>query len=241
MPAASTPYRVRVRDWPEGERPREKLTLLGPEQLSDAELLAILLRTGSSGSEGRDAVSFSLDLLTRFGGVAGINRLAVAELVEVGYIGPAKATTLKAAFEIGRRALMADAGAVTQVRSAQDVASLFEARLRGLDQEQLHVVLLSTRNNILKTCKIYEGNATTSIVRPAEVFRDAIKENAVSIIVAHNHPSGDPTPSPDNVRVTRDLVAAGKLLDIELLDHLVIGDQRHGYVSLRERKLGFES
>lgn len=231
-------YHVPVRDWPEGERPREKLALLGAEQLSDTELLAILLRTGP---EGQDVVSFSLGLVARFDGVAGINRMSLAELMRVPWIGPAKATTLKAAFELGRRALLAEAGERKQVRSAQDVASLLSLKLRGLDQEQLHVVLLSTRNHVLATRKIYEGNVNTSIVRPAEVFRDAIRENAAAIIVAHNHPSGDPTPSPDDVRVTRDLAAAGKLLDIELLDHLVIGDCSHGYVSLRERSLGFES
>lgn len=101
-------------------------------------------------------------------------------------------------------------------------------------------MLLSTRNHVLKTCQVYVGNLSSSVVRPAEVFREAIRENAASIIVAHNHPSGDPTPSNDDVRVTRDIVAAGRLLDIDVLDHLLIGDQRHGYVSLRERKLGFD-
>lgn len=230
-------YHVPVKDWPEGEQPRQKLALLGPELLSDAELLAILLRTGS---RGRDVVTFSVELLKDNSGVVGLSRMASAELEECFGIGPGKATTLKAAFEIGRRALMAEAGERKQVRSAQDVASLMEVKLRGLDQEQLHVVLLTTKNHVLATRKIYDGSLNTSIVRPAEVFRDAIRENAASIIVAHNHPSGDPTPSPDDVSVTRDLAAAGRLLDIELLDHPVIGDQRHGYVSLRERRLGFD-
>ncbi len=156
-------------------------------------------------------------------------------------LGLAKATTVLAALELGRRVLLSDAGERSQVRSSQDAAAYLQVKLRGLDQEQLHVMLLSTRNHIMGTRKVYEGSLNSSIVRPAEVFRDAIRENAAAIIVAHNHPSGDPNPSPDDIRVTRDLVQAGKLLEIEVLDHLVIGDQHHGYVSLRERRLGFET
>ncbi len=231
-------YHVPIREWPEAERPREKLARLGSEYLSDAELLAILFRVGAPGE---DAVSYSMALLTRKGGLTGLHKLAMPELVSCYGLGNAKAATLLAAFELGRRGLLGEAEERLQVRSANDVAQLLEIRLRGLDQEQLHVVLLSTRNHVLGTRKVYEGSLNSSIVRPAEVFRDAIRENAAAIIVAHNHPSGDPNPSPDDVRVTRDLVAAGRILDIELLDHLVIGDQRHGYVSLRERKLGFDA
>jgi DNA repair protein RadC len=235
---ATAAYRLPVSEWPEGEQPREKLCMLGPEMLSDAELLAILLRTGVTG---QDVVSLAVSLLGSNGGLVGLARLSTPELTAWHGLGVAKSATLRAGFELGRRALLGDATAERrQVRSAHDVASLLEATLRGLNQEQLHVVLLSTRNHVIGTRKVYVGNLTTSIVRPAEVFRDAIRESASSIIVAHNHPSGDPTPSGDDVRVTRDLVAAGRLLDIDVLDHLVIGDQRHGYVSLRERKLGFE-
>lgn len=205
--------------------------------MSDAELVAILLRTGS---REHDAVAFAQRLIVEKGGILGINRLSVSQLMLDSWLGLAKAATLKAAFELGRRAILADGTERDQVRSSQDVASLFAARLRGLDQEELHVVLLSTKNHILKTCKVYEGNVSTSIVRPGEVFKEAIRENAAAIIVAHNHPSGDPTPSADDVRVTRDLVAAGRLLDIDVIDHLVIGDPKKGYVSLRERHLGFD-
>ena len=205
--------------------------------MSDAELLAILLRTGSVD---RDAVAFAQGLLVASGGLAGLSRQSAKQLQETKWIGLAKAATVKAAFELGRRAILSESAERVQVRSAQDVASIFAAKLRGLDKEQLHVVLLSTKNHVIKTCKVYEGNVSTSIVRPSEVFKEAIAENASAIVVAHNHPSGDPTPSADDVRVTRDLVQAGKVLDIDVLDHLVIGDQRHGYVSLRERRLGFE-
>lgn len=202
------------------------------------ELLAIVLQTG--GAENQDALEVAKVLLNKHGGVGGLSHRAAPELQSTHGIGPAKSAMVMAVFELGRRALLADVGERVGVRSAHDVASMFEVKLRGLDREQLHVVLLSTRNEVLKTCEVYKGNLTSAIIRPAEVFQDAIRENAASIIVAHNHPSGDPTPSADDVRVTRDLVAAGKLLDIEVLDHLVIGDQRHGYVSLRERKLGFD-
>ena len=126
-----------------------------------------------------------------------------------------------------------------QVRSSADVFSQCED-MHGLQQEELHVFALDTRNHIIGRTMVYRGKVDSVPVRPAEIFREALKAGASGIIVVHNHPSGDPTPSADDVRVTRDLVAAGKVLDIELLDHLVIGDTQHGFVSLRERKLGFE-
>lgn len=239
MPQPGPVYRLRVSEWPEGEKPREKLWQLGSEHLSDAELIAILLRVGVTG---QDVVSLAVSLLASNGGVVGVAGKSPAELAEFHGLGVAKAATLKAAFELGKRALLADStGERGQIRSSQDVASLLTFKLRGLKQEELHVVLLSTRNHVLGTRRVYIGNINSSQIRPAEAFRDAIRENASSIVIAHNHPSGDPTPSGDDVRVTRDLVAAGRLLDIDVLDHLVIGDQQHGYISLRERKLGFEA
>jgi DNA repair protein RadC len=211
---------------------------VGADQLSSDELLAIILQTG--GARNQDAVAAAHGLLRGFGGVGGLSRQRAPELTSARGVGPAKAAIIMAVFELGRRALLDAGDKQAQVRSAHDVASIFEAKLRGLDREQLHVILLSTKNHVLRTCRVYEGNLTSSIVRPAEVFKEAIRENAASIIVAHNHPSGDPTPSQDDVRVTREIVAAGKVLDIDVLDHLVIGDQSHGWVSLRERKLGFD-
>lgn len=229
-------YHVPIRDWPEGERPREKLADLGAAQLSDAELLAILLRVGVAGE---DVVSLSQSLIVRNGGLVGLCKVSLRELGQRHGVGPAKAATLHAAFELGRRATLAAASGRLQIRSPQDVASLLQIEMGSLDQEHLRVVLLNTKNHVVGQREVYKGSLNSSLVRTAEVFRDAIKENAAAIIVAHNHPSGDPTPSPEDVRVTRDLVAAGRLLDIEVLDHLVIGQQR--YVSLRERRLGFEA
>jgi DNA repair protein RadC len=182
----------------------------------------------------------SLELLVWNQHLANLGPMSAQELHESSTLTPSDACRLKASMELGRRTLIGCAmEQLTQVRSAGDVAKLLEPQLRGLQQEELWVVVLSTRNHILKKVQVYKGSLNSSIVRPAEVFAEAIKLHGAAIIVAHNHPSGDPNPSPDDIRVTKDLVAAGNTLDIELLDHLVIGDARHGYVSLRERKLGF--
>lgn len=228
-------YRLPVREWPSSEQPREKLAQLGAEQLSDAELLAILMRVGVSG---QDVLSLSQSLLVKFGGLLGLARTPLSQLSEERGIGPAKAVTLHAALELGRRLLLADAGQRPQIRSAQDVASMLQLQMGLLEQEHLRVVLLNTKNQVVAIRDVYKGSLNTSVIRTAEVFRDAVKENCASIIVVHNHPSGDPTPSPEDVRVTEELVEAGRLLDIEVLDHLVIG--RNKYVSLRQKKLGFE-
>ncbi|MBV9280732.1 MAG: DNA repair protein RadC [Chloroflexi bacterium] len=230
-----TSYHLPVREWPSSEQPREKLAQLGAEHVSEAELLAILIRVGV---RGQDVLSLSQNLLVQFGGLLGLSRASLSELSGKHGIGPAKAVTIKAALELGRRLLLAEAGERVQIRSPQDVASVLQIEMGLLEQEQLRVVLLNTKNQVLAIRDVYKGSLNTSMVRVAEVFRDAIKENCAAIVVAHNHPSGDPTPSPEDVRVTRDLVSAGRLLDIEVLDHLVIG--RNRYVSLRQKKLGFE-
>lgn len=228
-------YHLPVREWPSSEQPREKLMQLGAEHLSDAELLAILLRVGV---RGQDVLSLAQHLLRTHGGVVGLSRTPLSVLAEVKGIGSAKGVSVLAALELGRRMLLAEAGEQLQVRSPQDVAGLLQLRMGLLQQEHLQVVLLNTKNHVIGVRDVYQGSLNSSMVRVSEVFRDAIKENCASIVVAHNHPSGDPTPSPEDVRVTRDLVAAGKLLDIEVLDHLVIG--RNRYISLRQKKLGFD-
>jgi DNA repair protein RadC len=229
-------YRVPVREWPATEQPREKLIQAGPEHLSNAELLAILLRVGVSG---QDVVSLSHQLLVQFDGVVGLSRASLSTLAEVKGIGPAKAVSIKAALELGRRLLLTEANERPQIRSPQDVVTLLQLKMGLLEQEHLQVVLLNTRNYVVGTPTVYKGSLNASLIRTAEVFRDAVKENCAAIIVAHNHPSGDPTPSPEDVRVTREIVAAGKLLDIDVLDHLVIG--RNRFISLRQQKLGFDS
>lgn len=228
-------YHVPVKEWPASEQPREKLAELGPEHLSNPELLAILLRVGV---QGQDVVSLANQLLVQFGGPGKLYSAPWQELAAVHGMGQAKALTIKAALELGRRVLQADERDRLQVRSPADVASLLQMDMGLLEQEHLKVVLLNTKNHVLGIREVYRGSVNTSQIRTAEVFRDAVKENCPAVVVAHNHPSGDPTPSPEDIRVTRDLIAAGNILDIEILDHLVIG--RNRYVSLRQKKLGFD-
>jgi len=236
MPRVSD-YRLSVKEWPESERPREKLERHGARALSNAELLAIILRTGTARE---DVVALSQRLLTQKGGLVGLSNVSMTELAGEHGLGLAKSAQLKAALELGRRllVLMADpAAARIQVRSPGDVANLLMLEMGLLEQEVMRTVLLNTKNYVIGSPVIYQGSANTAVIRVGELFREAVKHNAVSLIVVHNHPSGDPTPSPEDVAVTREIVQAGKLLDIEVLDHLVIGHQR--FVSLKERGLGF--
>jgi len=222
-----------MKDLPEGERPRERLLQHGPAALSAAELLAILLRTGR---RGESALHLAHRVLQVCGGLAGLARTPAHELARIPGVGLAKAAQIQAALELGRRVAAATPGERPQVRCAHD-AYLLLADMADLEQETLRVLLLDTRGRVLAIPTLYVGNVNTTLVRPAEIFREAVRRNAVSIIVAHNHPSGDPTPSPEDIALTRDLVAAGRLLGIGVLDHLIIGQGR--YVSLRERGVAF--
>ena len=230
-----TEYQPMIRDMPQNLRPRERLVQAGESALSTSELLAIILRTGT---DGENVLSMATRLLSRFGGLPGLARASFAELEEQRGIGPAKSAQLKAALELGRRMLLATPEDRPVVRSPTDVAQLLIAQMGHLDQEHFRVVFLDTRNRVLGSETVYIGSLNASYIRVAEAFRGAVRRNCAAVIVAHNHPSGDPTPSPEDVAVTRQLVDAGRLLDIEVLDHLVVGLQR--FVSLRERGLGFE-
>ncbi len=223
-----------IKELPVHGRPREKLKALGAGTLSDAELLAIILRVGT---QGESVIDLANRLLITYGGLVGLGRVSFAELCDVHGLGEAKACQLKSALELGRRLLLAQPEERLQVRSPADLAPVLMLEMAPLDQETLRVVLLNTKNQVIKFTDVYKGSLNSSLVRVAEVFKEAVRVNAAAIIVAHNHPSGDPTPSPEDIRVTEQIVAAGKLLEIEVLDHLVIGERR--YVSLRERKLGF--
>lgn len=233
--ASSTHYHLTIHDFPTDERPRERLKHYGPSALSNAELLAILLRVGS---RGENVVALSTRLLKEFGGLPGLARAGFSDLTEVKGLSTAKIAQLKAAIELGRRLLISSEDARPQITSPADAANLLMLEMGSLPQENLRTVLLDTKNRVLASPTIYIGNVNASIIRVSEVFRDAIKENATAIIVAHNHPSGDPTPSPEDVQVTQAIVDAGMLLGVEVLDHLIIGHQQ--YVSLKERGLGFD-
>ncbi len=228
-------YRPMIRDFPVDERPRERLAHAGEGALSTAELLAIILRTGVSGES---VLAMATRLISRYGGLPGLARASFTELQAEKGLGPAKTAQLKAALELGRRMLLAAPEDQFIVRSPTDAAQFLMAEMSHLEQEHFRVLYLNTRNRLLGSETVYVGNLNASHIRVSEVFREAVKRNCASLIVAHNHPSGDPTPSPEDVEVTRLLVAAGNLLDIEVLDHLIIGQQR--FVSLRERGLGFE-
>ena len=231
---AEMEYRTLIKEMPVNERPRERLEFYGAAALSNAELLAIALRTGSQRA---NAVELANQLLTRFRDLRGLVRASVLELCEIPGIGPAKATQIKAALELGRRLALSSGEERLQIKSPEDAANLLMAAMGDEMQEQLRVLLLDSKHYVLRMPVVYVGNVNTAIVRMAEVFRDAIKDNSVAIIVAHNHPSGDPTPSREDIALTEDLVRAGALLGISVLDHLVIGKQR--YISLKERGLGF--
>lgn len=228
-------YHLTIHDFPVGERPRERLQYYGAKALSNAELLAILLRVGAPGE---NVVTLSTRLLKDFGGLAGLDKASFADLQQIRGIDTAKIAQLKAAMELGRRLLISSPEARPQITCPNDAANLLMLEMGCLEQEHLRTILLDTKNRVLDSPTIYIGNVNSSIIRVSEVFREAIRANATALIVAHNHPSGDPTPSPEDVQVTRTLTEAGTLLGIEVLDHLIIGHQR--FVSLKERGLGFE-
>lgn len=225
---------LRLRELPEHETPRGRIREKGPAALSDAELLALLLRAGVAGA---NAVQLAQRLLVECGGWEGLLRADHAFLCQQHGIGEAKAATLKAALEIGRRVLLAECAERLQVKSPRDIAQLLMLEMSHLDQEHLRTVLLDTKNRVQAISTVYVGALNASLVRVGEVFKEAVKRNSAALIVVHNHPSGDPTPSPEDVLVTREIVSAGNLLGIEVFDHLVIGQGR--FVSLRERGLGF--
>jgi len=229
------PY-ITVKEMPEDERPRERLARVGPQALSSAELLAIILRTGV---KGENVVTMASRLLAKYGGLAGLSRVELAQLGQEHGLGPAKASQLLAALELGRRLMAESPEERFQIRAPQDAANLLIPLIGHQEQEHFVVLYLDTRNRVMDREVLYKGSLNTSLVRIAEVFRGAIRRNCAAIIVAHNHPSGDPSPSPEDVALTRRLVEAGKLVEVEVLDHVVIGQGR--FVSLRERGLGFES
>lgn len=224
----------RITDLQENDRPRERLYSLGAKVLSNAELIAILLRVGVPGE---NAVQVSQRLLYKFKGLGGLHRAPFDELCEQHGIGAAKAAQIKAAIELGRR--LNEEGPIERavINSPADAADLVRYEMGALEQEHLRVMLLDRRNKVMEISEIYRGSVNSSQVRVGEVFKEAVRKNASSLIVIHNHPSGDPTPSPDDVAVTRAIIQAGKLLDIDVLDHLVIGEGK--WVSLKERGLGF--
>jgi len=223
---AATQYQPTIRDLPQGERPRERLREFGSKSFSNTELIAILLRTGL---QGENVLAVSSRLLARFDGLAGLGRISFSELRAERGLSEAKTSQLMAALELGRRFV---------APAPQDVANLLLAEMSVLDQEHLRILLLNTRNEVLGIQEIYVGSVNSSVVRAAEIFRPAVQANAPSIIVVHNHPSGDPAPSSQDVDITNELISAGKLLGIKLLNHVVLGSGNR-FVSMNERRFAF--
>lgn len=228
-------YRFRLRELPSSERPRERLLRLGPQALSTAELLAILLRTGSA-REG--VLELATRLLRERGGVRGLAAADVAELADAHAVGAAKASAIAAAFELGRRLALEGTELRSVITSPHDIARLLASEMELLEQEELRLLALDAKHHVLAQSTLYRGTVSAAPGRVAELFREAVRRNAVAIAIAHNHPSGDPAPSDDDVEFTRAVVEAGALLEIAVLDHLVVGHGR--WLSLRERGLGFD-
>ncbi len=192
-------YQLRIRDLPQGERPRERLRDYGPHFLSNAELLAILLRTGTTSE---NVLNLATRLLATHGGFAGLAKAGFLELSQIKGLGEAKVSQVMAALELGKRLSALPSGEYPVIPSPQDVADLLTPEMALLTQESLRVLLLNTRNQVLSVSEVYRSNVNTAVIRAGEVFRDAVKENCPSVIVVHNHPSGDPTPSADDIKVT---------------------------------------
>ncbi|MCK5381602.1 MAG: DNA repair protein RadC [Candidatus Latescibacteria bacterium] len=218
-------YSESIKTWPEDERPRERLIKHGAGALSDAQLLAIVLRSGDAGSK-RSAVDLARTLLGHFGGFRALDRAPVSELCEVKGIGPAKATEVMAALEIGKRFAREGKGPRTMIRTSSDVARFYFPTMRDLKKEVFKCVLLDGKNRMMKDVTISEGSLSVSVVHPREVFNPVVRESAAAVLFVHNHPSGDPTPSEEDIEVTKQLVEAGKILGIRVLDHVIIGDGR---------------
>ena len=226
---------LRVKDLPAQERPRERLVAQGAEQLANAELIAIILRTGM---KGRSAIAIAQELLARFQSLENLARASWQELARVKGIGRDKAVALKAAFTLAQRMAAEIRHEQPLITTPGDVAALLREEHRFFEVEYFHVLLLNTRNRLIRVERISQGALDTTIAQPREVFRHALAANASKVVLVHNHPSGDPTPSEADIRVTRDMIRAGQLLKIEVMDHIILGkltiERPKDFVSLRE-------
>ena len=220
---------------PLSERPRERLAAHGPATLSATELLSLVWGTGRSGTS---ALDLAAGVLARHGGLVELSRADPLELSISPGIGKARAAQLVAAFELGRRSVAERPAGRWTVRAPRDVADRLLPQMGQLEREELRVLLLNTKNVVLRQSTIYQGNVSAALVRVAELFRDAVRGHAAGVIVVHNHPSGDPEPSPDDLHLTAEAIAAGRLLDIPLLDHIVLAQD--AYISLRDRGVAFD-
>lgn len=226
-------YRWTIKDLPPAMRPREKMEELGPEALTDSELLAILLGTGS---KSESAIELANRILVQAKGLRFLAEASIHDLMEIPWVGLAKACQIKAAVELGRRVALDHGRVKPVIKTPEDVASLLMEKMRYLDREHFMVLLLNSKNQVLATETVSIGSLNSTVVHPRELFKQAVKRSAAAVILVHNHPSGDPTPSGEDLAVTKRLVEGGQLLGIEVLDHIIIGDQKH-YSFRRQGKM----
>ena len=221
-----------IKNWPEDERPRERLLRFGADELSTAQLLAIILRTGG---RNKSAIELAREILVKFKNLKEIEDASIAEFSELKGIGAAKIAQIKAAFELGKRLIANEKRNTSQqpcFKNSSQVYTYYMPKFYGLKKEKFLCTLLDTKNKVFKETTVSEGTLTSSLVHPREVFRYAIKEAAASVLFVHNHPSGDPSPSRDDIDITKRLIETGKIIGINVLDHIIIGDGR--YLSLIE-------
>jgi len=223
------PKPLAVRDLPADSRPAYRIQHVGPGALSNTELLQLVGRFKQ--------LDTANQILVDAESLAGLAQMSIKELTDLAGVGPATASAIQAALELGRRLSTENGGEAHLIRSPADAANLLLPRMQHLEQEHLVSILLNTRNKVLHVHEIYVGSLNCSMIRVGEVFRAAIRRSAAAVIIAHNHPSGDPSPSPEDVAVTKQIVEACKLMDIDVLDHVIIGHGR--WVSLKEKGLGF--
>lgn len=233
-------YCVRAKDLPAALQPREKFDRLGPANLSDSDLLALLLRTGT---KGLNVIQLAEQILMKYGSLSLLSQASAAELAkDFPGIGKEKAKLLKAALEIGRRLVQENIGERPRVASPEEAAAVLRERVRSLDREVFWVLLLDTKSRLIAPpCDVSKGTLNSTPIHPREVFKAAVQHSAANVILAHNHPSGDPSPSANDVRVTKTLIDAGQILDIKVLDHLILGrrtqESSTDFFSLRESGL----
>jgi DNA repair protein RadC len=223
-----------VHDMPMSERPRERLQALGADKLSAGELLAIILR---SGTKGEPVTQLAQRLLGKFGNIQGLADAPLEELSKISGIGPAKATEIKAALELGRRLISFESPETVNVRNQNQVIDYIYPDLHDKKQEHFYIIMVNSRNKVIGNECISRGSINASIVEPREVFGPAIRANAAAVIFAHNHPSGDATPSAEDITITKKLVESGRLLNIEVLDHIIITRERKKCLSFKQEKL----
>ena len=232
-------YRVRMKDLPKLLQPREKFDRLGPENLSESDLLALILRTGTTGM---NVVELAETLLMEYGSLSALSRASSIELQKIHGIGKEKAKILKATLEMGRRLVQESVGENPRISTPEEAAAVLRERARVLDREVFWVLLLDVKNRLMvPPCEVSKGTLNSSLVHPREIFKPAVQHSAARVILAHNHPSGDPSPSSQDIQVTKKLVEAGRTMEIRVVDHVIIGRKVCGgssdFISLQESGL----